>query len=193
MNSNWLIDYSNQWHDTWELIGAFATLCAVLLALVGFWFEATRAARAETRAERAEEALAKDRADADSARISAESERVDRERRAQALLVIGWAKFKPEQTMLNGATLGSWEVRVGNYSGAPVFDVRAEAIQNNSIDKYAETPVLAPGRELVLEATSIDETSGPNAVLYFRDVAGRYWRRLQSGALSEVNEHRQPI
>lgn len=123
----------------------------------------------------------------------AASESVARERRSQALLVIAWARFKSEEQVVNGARLGRWIVRVGNYSAAPVFDIRAEAIENGTLDALADAPVLAPGKEVTFEATSTDELHGPTAVLYFRDLAGRSWKRYQTGMLVEVDEHQRPL
>ncbi|WP_203752482.1 hypothetical protein [Cellulomonas chitinilytica] len=193
MRKNWVLDYTAAWHDTWEIIGAFATFVAVALALVGFWFEARRAQRADARAEAAEAGRAADRAATDADRAAADAARIARERRAQALLVLAYPEWHEEHRGLGGRAVGHWRVRHGNYSASPIFDVFAQAFVGSAVDSEMTSSVLVPGGAGDFLTTATDNAAPPVAVIFFRDLAGVRWKRLQTGELIEVDENRRPI
>ena len=194
MGSNWVLECTAWWHDTWEVLGAFATFMAVALAFVGFWFEAKREQRAEDRATAAEAGRAADRAAADADRAAADAERSARERRAQALLVVAYPEFQEESRGLGGSVFGHWRIQLGNYSPSPVFDVLAQAfVEGEDGAVEATSAVLVPGGSAGFRTTLTTQGTPPVAVIFFRDIAGVRWKRLQTGELIEVDELRRSI
>jgi len=143
VHDNWLLEYTEAWHDTWEIVGAFATFVAVLVALIGFGFEAYRARQANHRADVAEAQRDAERAAADEARENFERERTERERVVQAQLVIAWPRYQRQEA----STVGHWRVAIGNFSDAPIFDVFAQAIHNDAVDAEAETLLWGRARK----------------------------------------------
>lgn len=200
-----LYQYVATWHDTWEVVGALATAGAVIVALAGIRHERAKTKNADDRAKVADDRLATERKAADDARATEAEVAAEREKRAQARLVIAWVSWKVDHRGLGGAEVGHWIGEYGNYSTAPVFDVEVELFQRfrhhpqhpeiaeYKADKSDEAAVLPPGASDWFDSGVKDRARKPIVYLYFRDLAGTRWRRMANGELFEINEQREPL
>ncbi|WHP18823.1 hypothetical protein [Cellulomonas sp. ES6] len=188
--TNWLHAYTARWHDTWEIAGAIATTAAVFIAVAGIQREHKATEKAESR-----EAAALAERDAErKQREASEARSRDEARRAQAMLVIAYPRFKASMVTGGGRAIGAWQVLVSNHSTAPIFDVHVEAFLGETRDAFADTSVLPPGEIARLETTELrPDAAEPGSVVYFRDLQNVRWRRYQDGTLAEVDDNRQPI
>lgn len=168
-----------------EIVGALGTVAAVAVALVGT--KHARKAQAKAEAE-----LAHERAHAANAAESAELAA----RRAQAEKVLAWSSHVATNAMLSDRgwvideSNGLPVVRIANFSDAPVFDVvvMAQAFNGKSAECWRAT-ALEPTSEARIADTLMDfePLDGPvHAWMTFRDLAGRTWKRYQSGELVET-------
>lgn len=179
---NGLASYSSQWVDFWSIVGALATAAAVIVALAAVHHE-------RRRAQRAEDQLKEERR---SARDAA-AEEAEAARRAQALLVTAWPQWEIF-THAPRPGVGRWNIKVGNFSDAPVFNVVLQAFTGiNMLDAEGGARVLEPNGRATITTTHTNDLDPPRALVYFRDLAGVWWRRQQTGgALEEVAESAVP-
>lgn len=187
--TDWLHAHTERWHDTWEIAGAIATTAAVFIALASIRREHEATKKAEQR-----EAEAVAERDAERTTHGAErAHAAERERRAQALLVIAYPWMEGIDPTSTARQVGHWQMVVDNYSPAPVFDVRCECFIGDELDSFSERLVLPPGGKQLVFTTSKSPDDDPRTLVYFRDVAGVRWRRDEDGTLTEVDASRQPI
>lgn len=195
-----LLDYVARWHDAWEVVGAVATAVAVVVALVGIWFEAAARRRAEKRAEQAEATRDAERQRADDERARLAKAQEWRDQHAQALQVIAWVQKVPIGKPFIGSGSEVYvdtenELSWVNASPSPVFDVVLDVIQTpNTRSVVSEVPVIVGGdRGSTLLPGDLADASELRARIMFRDLAGRHWIRQQNGELWETDEFRQQI
>jgi hypothetical protein len=172
-------------------LAAAGTIAAVIVALRAIRHERARASEESARATAAE-------AERDAERAEVEAERTQNRiatRRSQARLVIAYPMWKTVQKMLGGNEIGYWTIQVGNYSSAPVFDVRVETyMAGTKLGPGAIQPTLAPMTQAWIDHNDLnDRAAVPTAALFFRDVAGVRWRREQSGHLAELDEEGRQV
>lgn len=161
---------------------AAGTIAAVVVALRQVGHERKRALHAEQ--------------ERDQERAAIEAERTANRRAArtaQALRVVAYPRWKVDGRT-GAAESGHWQVRLGNYSDAPVFDVVVETFVGGLRVDRASQQALTPNADSLVDfGDRTDRGAPPECVLYFRDVAGVHWKREQTGGLVEVDEHRNPI
>ncbi|GMA22272.1 hypothetical protein GCM10025864_44980 [Luteimicrobium album] len=173
---------------TWDVlssIGSFGALVIVaassVVALVRWWV--TRDDRERAREVRVAEQIASDTA----------------ARQAQALRVIAWHEVQQREV---GPRLGSTFMTsvdaavVFNGSEQTVFDVEVGLV-TDSTNRWIEVThcaVLPPGAPMAYVAPErvLEADGRARAVMTFRDVAGRWWRRFENGGLQRVDEHGVP-
>jgi hypothetical protein len=172
-------------------LAAAGTIAAVIVALRAIRHERDRATEESARATAAE-------AERDAERAAVEAERTLNRvaaRRAQARLVVAYPMWKTLQEMAGGNEIGYWTIQIGNYSSAPVFEVRVETYMAGArLGPGAKQSTLAPMTPSWIDHENLtNRANAPTALLYFRDVAGVRWRREQSGNLAELDEEGRPI
>lgn len=148
----------------WGDVATWTT--AVVAVGAGLWaYRAYKAADAAVRIERARDVAAQEHED-----------------RSQADAIAAWCV---NASKVNPTLHGKMVAAVSNRSLQPVFDVRVDLIQGQTVtEDFAVVPVLAPSNDLVYPGSPIEPAPVPRLGLRFTDMQGTRWTRDADGRLS---------
>lgn len=183
-------------HDGWEIIGAFASAAAVIVALwLGFRENAHREEERQAELSRLKE-------ERDEARVERdEQRRHDRIRQARG--VATWFELVAASPGQRMAAFGAYDdgaapleypiATVVNHSDMPVFDVQVHAHTDAPATVFVgQLPVLLPGAERKWNLNEREHNDVqwfnqyPTVSVRFRDANEVWWRRDQHGRLHEL-------
>jgi hypothetical protein len=170
-----------EWSVVWEAVAAVGTVGAVGWAVFTTLAERRKRTEAEREltAEKAASREAKRREQADHVAVWFDV----------SVGVLG-ATGTAERSTLQGS------VFVGNYSGAPIFNVEVfgVATYSNEVFELGYLGVIPPGSDPWSDSLGAAAEYEHELRVHadFQDVAGVWWRRTSVGKLEEIGRHPLP-